>query len=217
MDYIEKMPVRIRVAEIVRDAILSGEFAAGRELSLTDTAAQLRVSRTPVREAFQMLQAEGLIELRMNRGAVVKPIDEEFITDHFDIRRLLEGEAVYRAIRRRIDPTPLVELQRAITDAAASSEVAALYDAYNQDFHQILWQGSGSRKLHAFLETLWNGPSYSHTRGSDVDHVASIAEHAQLIEYVQQGDAERGRRLMEDHILRSLDIILATVRGQQAK
>ena len=101
MDSLKKaMPVRVQITAILRKALFSGEYKSGDELSLTETAERLGVSRTPVREAFQTLEAEGLIELRMNRGAIVKTIDEKYITDHYEMRILLESEAAKRAAQR---------------------------------------------------------------------------------------------------------------------
>ena len=98
MDSLKKaMPVRVQITAILRKALFSGEYKSGDELSLTETAERLGVSRPPVREAFQTLEAEGLIELRMNRGAIVKTIDEKYITDHYEMRILLESEAAKRA------------------------------------------------------------------------------------------------------------------------
>ena len=97
---IKAMPVRVQITAILRKALFSGEYKSGDELSLTETAERLGVSRTPVREAFQTLEAEGLIELRMNRGAIVKTIDEKYITDHYEMRILLESEAAKRAAQR---------------------------------------------------------------------------------------------------------------------
>ena len=97
MESLEIMPVRIRITAILRKAIYSGEYKSGEELSLTRIAAQLGVSRTPVREAFQALAAEGLITLRMNKGAIVNRIDRKFIKDTFEMRILLEAEAAARA------------------------------------------------------------------------------------------------------------------------
>ncbi len=211
MDYVEKLPVRVKVASIIRKAILSGEFADGERLSLTDTAERLKVSRTPVREAFQQLESEGLIELRMNREAVVRSIDEEFVKDHFRMRELLEGEALRRAIAAGMDAAPLLALQAAI-DQADKPALAAMYDGYNQEFHQAIWRGAKSRKLYAFLESLWNGPSYSHTSGDSVNHALSIREHADMIECLRNGDAERGRDIMQHHMRRSMEIILDGIR-----
>lgn len=207
MDYVEKTPVRAKVITILREAILSGEFKAGHELSLTETASMLRVSRTPIREAFQILEAEGLLELRMNRGAIVKPINSQFITDHFDLRRLLEGEATYRAVKKNMPPETLRTLQDEIGGLDAVPE--EVYDDYNFRFHQTLWLASGNDKLYSILDTLWNGPSYSHTRGKQVDHSKSIAEHGTILECVKKRDAEKARETMHKHIERSMRIILA--------
>ena len=99
MESMELLPARVRITAILKKALFSGEYKSGDELSLTDIAAKLGVSRTPVREAFQALEAEGLIELRMNKGAIVKPIDEKYITDHYEMRILLESEAAARAAK----------------------------------------------------------------------------------------------------------------------
>ena len=78
------MPTRIRIASILRKAILSGEFKEGEELSLTDIANNLGVSRTRVHEAFQILSSENLILLRMNKGAIVKESPSKTIREHFE-------------------------------------------------------------------------------------------------------------------------------------
>ncbi len=208
MDAVEKMPVRIKVASILRDAILTGEIADGQHLSLTETAGRLRVSRTPVREAFQLLEAEGLIELRMNREAIVHTIDEAFLREHFDMRLLLEGEAIERATRNGMELRALENAQAAIAHADPA-EIPRLYDAYNHDFHHALWEGARNRKLYAFLDTLWNGPSYSRTKGGIVNHALSIREHGEMLALMKEGSAGAAREMMHKHMRRSLEIILA--------
>lgn len=209
MEVVEKLPVRLKVASIIRKAILSGEFSDGESLSLTDTATRLKVSRTPVREAFQLLESEGLIELRMNREAIVHKIDADFIRDHFDMRILLEGEAIARATHKKTIVPKLVELQRTVPldDAAA---ITAMYDRYNHDFHHLVWEGSGSKRLYSILESLWNGPSYSRTKGSIVNHTLSIKEHGIMIEKMEKGDADGAKNIMQQHMTRSMAIILDT-------
>ena len=103
MNQLSLMPARIRIASELRKAIYAGEYKSGDELSLTDVATQLGISRTPVREAFQELESEGLIALRMNRGAIVNKIDRKFIQDIFEMRRLLESEAVVRAAKNGME------------------------------------------------------------------------------------------------------------------
>ena len=210
MDALEITPTRVKITSIIRNAILSGEFAAGSELSLTDMASRLGVSRTPVREAFQTLEAEGLIALRMNKGALVKPINEEFITDHFRIRRLLEGEAVFRAAENKIDTAALAELQKKAVDAGVELGGQA-YEEYNQTFHAMLWKAAGGHKLQALLEALWNGPSYGKGENEASHRAASIKEHGQIVRDIAQGDAEKARSVMHHHIERSMDNILKSL------
>ncbi|KAF5033304.1 HTH-type transcriptional repressor RspR [anaerobic digester metagenome] len=207
MEQLELMPARIKIAAIVRKAILSGEFAAGAELSLTETAAKIGVSRTPVREAFQTLAAEGLIELRMNKGAVVKPIDENFIRDHFGIRMLLEGEAVARAIQNKMDANTLKTLQAAVL-AEQNFVIGDAYELYNQKFHTAIWMAAKSQKLYHFCETLWNGPSFSRAVPDEEHRRKSIAEHNQIITFIANKNAEEGRKAMTAHIERSMHNIL---------
>ena len=109
METLEIMPVRVKVTAILKKAILSGEYQKGEELSLTDISNKLGVSRTPVREAFQALEAEGLIKLRMNKGALVLGVDEKFIKDHYEVRALLESEAAQKAAINKMDVTALLE------------------------------------------------------------------------------------------------------------
>ena len=210
MDKINVMPVRVKIASIVRKSILSGEFAAGEELSLTDIATKLGVSRTPVREAFQTLANEGLIELRMNRGAVVKPIDTEFISDHFGMRILLEGEAVARAISNGMAPEPLIQLQKDIR-SQPNLEAGTVYVDYNQDFHTRIWDGAKSKKVYDFCETLWNGPSFSKAVSDEEHRRRSIEEHEEIVRCILQNQPEEGRRAMAEHLKRSCNNILAAL------
>ncbi len=214
MDILQIMPARIKIAAIIRNAILSGEFAAGSELSLTEIASRLGVSRTPVREAFQTLESEGLIALRMNKGAIVKPINEDFITDHFRIRRLLEGEAVYRATIHHMDTKPLEQLHSAVAGRSGIVDDKA-YEEYNQSFHTQIWKAADGPKLIAILESLWNGPSYSRAV-DDADHRnLSIIEHGQIIQHIAQGEAEQGQQVMHQHIERSMTNILKALASRE--
>lgn len=207
MDTIEVLPIRVRITAILRKALLSGEFAPGEELSLSDTAARLGVSRTPVREAFQSLAAEGLLELRMNRGAIVTGIDEKFIRDHFEVRQLLEAEALAGAIRNR---PPLRELEgiQAWAEEHQKTMTEEEYRDYNQRFHMALWEADGNKRLKALLMNLWNGPSAGKAGRDTAHEQISIREHRQMLECIRRGDIPGGKATMEQHIKRSMENIL---------
>ena len=158
MDALELMPVRVRITSILKKAIYTGEYRSGDELSLSDVAARLGVSRTPVREAFQALEAEGLITLRMNKGAIVNNIDRKFIADIFDIRLLLESEAAARAAANGMATAALLERLYDLRDHLDALNRAD-YEALNQDIHMAIWTAADNHKLKSYLLELWNGPS----------------------------------------------------------
>ena len=209
MESFHNLPIRVRVASSLRKSILSGEIASGDELSLTDIAAKLGISRTPVREAFQMLAADGFITLRMNRGALVNSIDEDFIRDHFEMRMLLEGEAVVRAIKHNMDTSLLMAAQQAIKvniDNISNEE----YLHSNQQFHTQIWQCAGSPKLYSYLSGLWNGPSIGANTNAPSHRKLSISEHIQILNYIAAHDEANGRATMEQHIRRSMNNMLSS-------
>ena len=147
MESMELLPARVRITAILKKALFSGEYKSGDELSLTDIAAKLGVSRTPVREAFQALEAEGLIELRMNKGAIVKPIDEKYITDHYEMRILLESEAAARAAKNGMpDADPLIEKLMDIQKRMESLSTSE-YENLNFDVHSSIWTAADNMRL----------------------------------------------------------------------
>lgn len=212
MTELHDIPLRIEVAALIRKAILSGEYRSGRELSLTDVAESLGVSRTPVREAFQLLESEGLITLRMNKGAIVNTIDRKFITDHYEMRMLLEGEAAFRAARNSMDTASLLEECRQLRQGLLHGNSEG-YEDLNQRIHTAIWIASGNEKLRNTLMNLWNGPSIG--RDTDtIDHqFLSNAEHMAALDYIQHRDGEMARKIMERHIERSMENILRGYRN----
>ncbi len=202
------MPVRVQITAILKKALFSGEYKSGDELSLTEIAQQLGVSRTPVREAFQALEAEGLIELRMNKGAIVKPIDEKYITDHYEMRILLESEAAKRAAERGMPEAEnlikQLEKQQELIENISTEE----YEELNLEVHSAIWTAADNDRLYKFLSSLWNGPSVGVT-ASKLDHYKkSTKEHIAILKAIEKQDAKAAKKEMEQHIERSLNNIL---------
>jgi DNA-binding GntR family transcriptional regulator len=201
------MPMRVRIAAQLRNAILAGEFKEGQSLSLTDISTQLGISRTPVREAFQTLAAEGFIELRMNKHALVRGIGIKFIQDHYKMRLLLEGEAVYCATLNKMDTSEIATLTGEVKSQLPDlSSEAFVY--YNQCFHVAIWEAADNRLLESYLMGLWNGPSKGKTV-SNIDHyIHSIREHEQIITAIAEGRGEDARLCMHNHVSRGLENML---------
>ena len=204
---LEVPSIRIRVAAVLRKSILSGELKSGQELSLTETAANLGISRTPVREAFQLLESEGLLVLRANKGAIVRGISSKFIEDHFKLRILLECEAVIWAIRNGIDTDRLEACNQQMRSSCQAMD-QALYQSSNQLFHQVIWEAADNQRLTAVLQMLWNGPSIGKAASVRDHMLASAAEHEEILQYMAENQPVQARSAMERHLRRSMQNLL---------
>lgn len=208
MESMEMMPARIRIASILKKALFSGEYKSGDELSLTEIAEKLGVSRTPVREAFQQLESEGLIKLRMNKGAIVNPIDEKYIRDHYEMRMLLESEAAYRAAKNGL--ADVDELLAKLKKAKENIEQLSTpdYEDLNFEVHSAIWTAADNDRLYKFLSMLWNGPSVGFLT-TKIDHYKkSTDEHIAILEAIKDGNSNEAKRMMEIHTERSMNNIL---------
>lgn len=204
---INLLPAREQVSSALREAILSHQLEPGRELSLKDAAQMLGVSVTPVREAFQLLSQEGLIELRPNRGAIILGLNEKTIRDHYEFRAILEREAVLAVCRKHAD---LSRIRNAFDHgSAALAEGNSLeYGNFNQSFHMEIWTACGNKKIAQTLAQVWNGLSMGHKVSREAYAQISMNEHAQIMAALEHYDAEKAGILMYQHIIRSMENVL---------
>lgn len=201
------LPAREMVASTLRKAIWSRELKEGDDITLEGIARQLGVSNTPVREAFQMLAADGLLKLRPNKGAVVLGISRKTIIDHYEARAILEREAVAAVCRNGADLTAIIdafELARESLDKNDSSQ----YSNYNQAFHAAIWDAAGNEKIKSLLSSMWNGLSMGHKVTEEEYAQISIQEHRKLMDAIMARDEQKAKQLMNDHIIRSMENIL---------
>ena len=103
MRQISSQLTRDKIVSELRREILFGSLKPGQELYQDKIAEELNVSRTPVREALQVLSNEGLVSVRPNKIATVNEISDKFLDDFFEIRLLLEKESVRRICERGLD------------------------------------------------------------------------------------------------------------------
>ena len=181
-----KMPsAKEKVAAELRKAILSRQMQEGEILSLDSVASQLNVSAMPVREAFQILARDGLIQLRKNKGAVVLGITETYIKEHYQLRAILESSA-----------------------AALAADPEADISDLNHAFHSEIWTAAGNQKMKNMISELWNGLSMGSMVSEDDYAKVSIKEHGNILKALQAHDADAAKKAMYDHIMRSRDDML---------
>ncbi len=203
---IKIMPVREQAASSIREAIITKNLKQGEVLTLEATARALGISATPVREAFQILARDGLIELSQNRGAVVLGFTETTIREHYQIRAALESEACRLICENN---SPLDNITACIENARhVLAKSSTRYPACNQSFHYNIWLSAGNTRLLNTLSELWNGLSLGvHTTQLQY-FKKSHAEHENIYSRLQARDASGAYDAMHAHIIRSMNDIL---------
>lgn len=204
---IKLMPARERVASALRKAIIAKQIKEGEVLGLESTAQELGVSVTPVREAFQILERDGLIELKQNKGAVVLGLNEQTLKEHYQVRAALESEACALCAAEGVDLTKIKNVIEASRVALEKNNFDN-YPDINQSFHFEIWSATGNEKLKKLLSELWNGLSIGAETTQEEYARKSIEEHEIIFKSIEQGDAEGARREMHQHIIRSLEDVL---------
>lgn len=200
---VKLLPVREQAAASLREAIISKNIPAGEVLPLEATAKALGISVTPVREAFQILARDGLLELAQNRGAVVLGMNAKTIREHYEIRAALEAETCRLVCEKGSD---LSEVERCVNHLV--SQNAEGYSELNQSFHYNIWLASGNSRIVNMLSELWNGLSMGVRTTKDEYARKSQAEHEAIFSFLEARDSEKAAEAMRLHILRSMNDML---------
>jgi DNA-binding GntR family transcriptional regulator len=193
-------PLRKGVLDSLRELIATRTLLPGQHLVESELATRLNVSRGPVREAFQALQAQGWVELRPGRGAFVRrPTDDE-VDEVFAVRAPLESEAAALAAAR-VQAADLAELQEICRRgrlAFDADDEAAVVTA-NSELHRRIADLSGISLLSSYVDELdlrvrWFFRPVVRTRGRD-----SWDEHERLIDALARHDCIAAAALMREH------------------
>ena len=124
---IKLLPARERVASALRKAIISKSIPEGAELTLENTAQELGVSVTPVREAFQILARDGLLEVKQNKCAIVLGVTERTIREHYQLRAALGRDRMYALLPEQCRPVQDQKLRGYCRGGSFSSAGRKLY------------------------------------------------------------------------------------------
>ena len=203
---VKLMPVREQAASSIREAIITQSLKPGETLNLESTAKALGISATPVREAFQILARDGLIELSQNRAAVVLGFSEKNIRDHYEARAVNEA-GICRLVCE--NESSLEGVEHCIIQARNILETnPEKYSDYNQSFHYEIWLASGNMRLLNMLSELWNGLSLGLNTTRAEYFQNSHAEHENIFARLKERDSRGAYEAMYAHIIRSMNDIL---------
>lgn len=148
------------VYQTLKDQILHLELPPGSAISEIDTAAKYEISRTPVRDAFKMLESEGLLEIRPHIGTFVSLIDLNMISDILYMRETLE-QAVFRDLTSSYDKSQefrirlILQKQREILDTEMDGDaLGRAFIISDNEFHNTLYELAGKKNVMSFLKSI---------------------------------------------------------------
>jgi DNA-binding GntR family transcriptional regulator len=201
----------------VRAAIVEHRYPPGHRLIEQRIAAELGLSRTPVREALRLLEAEGLVVSERNRGAMVRPLSPTEVVDLYGLRIRLESYAVELATERITDQElgALVDLadafgaERRRVDAASIDSVRAVHEA-NHLLHDAILAAARHRRLTTMLARTVDIPLVFQAFQSfgPAELERSDTFHHLIVEAMCRRDAGRAAALMAEHIAQGRDAVL---------
>jgi DNA-binding GntR family transcriptional regulator len=199
-----------RAHDYVKRQVLTGAFPGGELISEGEVATALGMSRTPVREAFLRLEAEGLLRLYPQRGALVVPVSSEEARAVIEARLVLEqfaaakvigrGPAVREAVFERLS----AQLQRQ-REAAAKSHWEEFSDA-DRAFHDVILQESRNGIVAGFYSSLrdrqmrMNRELVMHEERVET----ILQEHRLIVEAMRDGDLERTEESVRTHLVSTM-------------
>lgn len=200
-----------RAYAATKERILDGRYAGGELISEGDVAALVGLSRTPVREAFLRLEAEGLLRLYPKRGALVVPVSAAEVEDVIDTRLLVERHAIERVGRASAALAAGLQAEIAAQERLAADGDARGFVESDRRFHRLLVEATGNAILLALHDSLRDRQarmgltalSADDDRGAEI-----VAEHRALAAAVAAGDPAAGD-LLAAHLERTRQLLRA--------
>lgn len=197
------LPLREQVCNIIRGRIYRGELESGTMLSERSVSRELGISTTPIKEAFRVLTAEGLLVTLPRKGAQVTDVATNLEYVNF-IRSALEGVAAYLAARN-ISPEQEAILKTSIKKAedGLKTDNFEKVTKYNDQIHETIREASNSVYLKNMLKDLREIDQCLRVKSvqfSGGERQQSFCEHRAIVEAVLDHDSEEAERQMVNHI-----------------
>lgn len=202
----------------IRRKILSGAWAPGTPIRQDAVAAELGVSRVPVREALKILEGEGQVSYVPHKGYVVRELDADELVELYRLRELLEAEAIRHSVPN-LTERHLAEMEDAMVrmERLDPSDLAALAD-HNREFHSVLLDAADMPRLRHFLRLLRDAADvYRVLLYSDAGTLAqTAAEHREIYAACVDRDTDRVIELHDQHRSHTVEILLPRLREAAA-
>ncbi len=221
MAEILSMPTALhgQVTQRLRQLLVEGQIAPGAKLNERELCEQMKVSRTPLREAIKTLAAEGLVELLPNRGAIAVELSEDDILNTFEVMAGLEGLSGELAAQR-ITPEELAEIEAMHYEmkAAYTRRDLSAYYRLNAAIHRAINAAARNPVLTATYQQV-NARLQALRFRSNQDGekwARAMQEHDRMIEALQKRDGAALRAELVAHLGHKRDVVVEQMRTAQA-
>jgi DNA-binding GntR family transcriptional regulator len=191
----------------LRQKIVSGELVNGDRLKEREICTELDVSRTPVREALRLLQADGLVVIEPRRGGVVAGVSDNEAEEIYGLGILLESYGA-RLAATRADTDDLATLNEILAKmenalVGDTPEARSRYLELDSDLHRTIMLATGNRHLGRLIRQVVGLPVLiqAFTHYSHADLLLSLQQHRTIVAALAAGDAEWAEAAMRAHIL----------------
>ncbi|MFF8842278.1 GntR family transcriptional regulator [Streptomyces sp. NPDC015127] len=186
------------VLEAIKHRILTGRLSPGQALVETELAEQFGVSKTPVREALKTLAGTGLVVMSQYKGVTVRMVDADMAREVYDVRLLLEPEALRRTVRRGAS----LEAAREALERADTAADPAERSLANREFHRALYLPCGNPLLGRMLDEVRDQAALVSTVAwaADPSWQREAAEHREILRLALDRDEEGAGRALHGHI-----------------
>lgn len=203
-----------RVYDILTEQIVSGVLEPGARITEEQFAAELGVSRTPVREAMRRLAQDELVELMPRKGIRVKQLSRQDATELYEIRAILEGLAASRAAGK-LSERDIKSLETLASKAEAGLAVDDPEPAFEFDaqLHRLILERSGNRRLQKMLSNLNNLVSFFRREvGQEFERAKqAVEEHEKVLAALKRKDAAAAAEEMRSHVSKALDGVIHNI------
>jgi DNA-binding GntR family transcriptional regulator len=212
------VPLRERVYQAMQELIISRQLAPGQHLVESELAEMLGVSRQPIREALQLLNSEGWVDLRPGYGAFVHAPTDAEVDQLLAVRSLLESESA-RLAAEEADSASVARLRQICADGEAALAVDDIDGmvAANAELHRTVTELSGNQVLLDFVSQVDRRVRWYYTPIARQRGKKSWQEHAKLIDAIERGDADKAAQIMREHTGRTRQSYLEERQGKPAE
>jgi DNA-binding GntR family transcriptional regulator len=183
----------------IKEYILDGRLDENSRLTEEFLSTQLGISKSPIREALNRLETEGLIRIEPRKGAYLRRPSSEEVTDLYDLREALETHVVRTA---KLTPDVVAELHLSLKRQRAFLKANSRTQYIEEDlhFHAALAQATGNAHLCAVLENIQNQIWLSHRNSYDLSSAKAPGFHESIVDSLEANDRGRAEAEMRDHI-----------------